>query len=266
VPNVMQAARQRVLESVFDSLPVGVAVATADAIVDVNSLFLQLVGLTREQALSHSAQELLGDAEDVEVGGRWLRVSASPIEGPGGGQELTAYAVVEVTALRKQALLDPVTGLPNRHLLLDRLEQCLVHGHRTGMQTAVLFVDLDGFKSVNDRAGHAAGDLVLAEAGRRIAAVARESDTVGRWAGDEFLVVCQQVRTLGDAAVVATRIRDVCAQPFTVGGHSFQLGASVGLASTRSSTDSTALLEQADASMYAQKKARNPAGTASSQN
>lgn len=180
---------------------------------------------------------------------------------PDGVSMLTVFGAVDVTSLQARALYDTVTGLPNRNLVRDRLSQALAHVRRTGSQTAVLFVDLDRFKTVNDNAGHRAGDRVLAEAARRIRAAARECDTVGRWSGDEFIVVCAELRTLGDAALVATRIRQACAEPFRVDDVVFVLGASVGLATSRTATDPQELLDRADAHMYIEKRARRKVAT-----
>ena len=253
---VVQAAHDAVLESVFEALAVGVGVAADGRFVEANSELLSLLGRSREDVLGALVVEVLGLDRDVQVGERWLRVSTSQVEAGDGRSLLTVYGVVDVTGLHTRALYDAVTGLPNRHLVEDRLRHSLAHARRTGSQTAVLFVDLDGFKAVNDVAGHRVGDAVLRQTGERISAAARASDTVGRWAGDEFVVLCEELRSLGDAALVATRIREACSQPFVVGDDVFALGASVGMASSRATGDGSALLEMADAEMYTQKRTR----------
>ncbi len=106
-------------------------------------------------------------------------------------------------ALRHQALHDGLTGLPNRVLLMDRIEHALAVSARTDRRIAVLYIDLDGFKAVNDSAGHAAGDLALVHVGDQIRAVLRPGDTVARLGGDEFVVVCEDL----DDADAATRDR-----------------------------------------------------------
>jgi PAS domain S-box-containing protein len=93
--------------------------------------------------------------------------------------------------LRRQAMHDPLTGLPNRTLLMDRLQHALAHSRRTGELIALLFLDLDGFKKINDRHGHTAGDAVLVEVAQRLTAETRDSDTLARLGGDEFVVLCE---------------------------------------------------------------------------
>jgi diguanylate cyclase (GGDEF)-like protein len=243
------------MQHVVDTLPVGVAVALEDGtVVEVNEALLQLLGVDRETALKTPADDLVGTAGErafTRADGRRtvVRVSVSRTA-------LTVYAVEDLTslkeleaALRDRALIDPVTGLPNRYLLEDRLQQALAQ--RDVGEVAVLFVDLDGFKAVNDSAGHRAGDEVLREAGRRIAASARVGDTVARWAGDEFVVLCSGLRDRTDVELIARRVAEACAQPFRLGDRVFALGASVGLALGRPGSDADALLDHADKAMYA---------------
>jgi diguanylate cyclase (GGDEF)-like protein len=129
-----------------------------------------------------------------------------------------------------QALHDPLTGLPTRPLLLDRLEHALTRIRRTGSEVAVLLVDLDRFKAVNDSWGHAAGDEVLRELGPRLAACARASDTVARYGGDEFVVLCEDDVTHVGVARLAARIRRACSEPIRLtGGEAVLVSASVGI-------------------------------------
>jgi diguanylate cyclase (GGDEF)-like protein len=159
-------------------------------------------------------------------------------------------------SLRFQMHHDPLTQLPNRRLLADRLEQALSRRYGPGRQVAVLFSDLDGFKAVNDTHGHRAGDRLLVEAAHRLAAACRAADTVARFAGDEFVVVLEDV-TRDDAVETAERLVASLSQPFDVDTARVQIGASVGIAlSDDVGCDAERLMSAADLAMYEAK--RNP--------
>ncbi len=153
----------------------------------------------------------------------------------------------EEERMRHEAVHDPLTGLPNRTLLRDRLKHALAQAERAGVETGVLFVDLDNFKQVNDVYGHATGDLVLVEFGRRLQTAVRPADTVARFGGDEFVVVCEEV----DEEVVLAlghRLGAAIQMPLTVRGVPHGLSASIGIALGR--TDPDRLLANADAAVY----------------
>ncbi|HEX5039824.1 MAG TPA: EAL domain-containing protein [Candidatus Limnocylindria bacterium] len=161
--------------------------------------------------------------------------------------------------LRHQALHDPLTGLPNRVLFVDRLSHALVRRGRADAGIAVLFVDLDDFKAVNDTLGHAVGDELLARVGRRLSTVVRAEDTACRLGGDEFAFILEDA-TPTEATEVARRIAAALGEPFDVGGRSASLTASIGIASrARLGEDGNAaeaadeLLHDADTAMYAAK-------------
>jgi diguanylate cyclase (GGDEF)-like protein len=154
--------------------------------------------------------------------------------------------------MRHEALHDPLTGLANRTLLRDRLEQALARAHREGGETGVVFIDLDEFKAVNDTHGHAAGDAVLVELGRRLRSVVRPADTVTRLGGDEFVVVCEQVDEAA-AMSLARRVEVAIRLPLSAGGVEHRLTASIGVAlGTMEPAD---LLAHADAAVYRAKAA-----------
>lgn len=158
------------------------------------------------------------------------------------------------------ALRDHLTGLPNRRLLLERLEQLVALSDRTGTRFAVFYFDLDGFKPVNDRHGHRAGDQLLIEVGARINGVIRRSDTLARVGGDEFVLVSAETATVAEARLLTGRIRGAIAEPFRIEGDDIRLGTSVGYVIYPTDADSIhALLEEADARMYADKAARSGA-------
>ena len=157
---------------------------------------------------------------------------------------------------RYLAFYDALTQLPNRRLLVDRLQQVLVNGARSGLTTAVLFVDLDNFKTLNDTRGHEVGDLLLKDVAQRLRSCVREQDTVARLGGDEFVVVLQnlssdapeaaaQARTLGELILAQLR------QPYELAGHEHHFTASIGVTLLNHQRDSVdEVLKQADMAMY----------------
>jgi len=153
--------------------------------------------------------------------------------------------------IRHQALHDPLTGLPNRTLLIGLLEHVLERERRGGGAVAVLLVDLDNFKQINDSHGHSAGDAVLAQLAPRMHGVVRESDTVGRFGGDEFVVVAEDVEDELGAVRLAERLLDQFRLPFDVDGRAFRLNASIGISLARGGAGiAESLLRDADAAMY----------------
>ena len=157
--------------------------------------------------------------------------------------------------LEHRATHDDLTGLPNRACLRDRLTQAILSGRRASGTTAVLLLDLDGFKRVNDSFGHALGDRVLQAVGPRITGVLRESDTLARLGGDEFCVLLPDVTGATEAAAVAGRIARALEEPFLVDGIAVGVGASCGIALAPTDGDTAAeLLEAADVAMYAAKR------------
>jgi diguanylate cyclase (GGDEF)-like protein len=155
-----------------------------------------------------------------------------------------------------RATHDPVTGLPNRYLLDDRLKQALARDRREPKTLGVLFCDVDGLKGINDRLGHGVGDQVLLETARRIEAVIRPSDTAAHLGGDEFVVLCENIDEDGATAVVS-RVESAFAVPMTVDGVELSVGVSVGLALTTDPDVIPAdLLAQADHAMYRVKQRR----------
>jgi diguanylate cyclase (GGDEF)-like protein len=173
------------------------------------------------------------------------------------GRFAVALASVErEEALYRQAHYDELTGLPNRQLLKDRLAQQIIHARRDDFSGALLFLDLDRFKEINDVYGHSVGDIVLTQAAERIEGEVRDSDTVARLGGDEFVVVLPRIPSDSLIHVTASRLLDRLTESFSVRGIDHFVGASIGIVTFPDDGDSVeTLLKNADAAMYRAKEA-----------
>jgi diguanylate cyclase (GGDEF)-like protein/PAS domain S-box-containing protein len=218
----------------------------------------RMFGLPADDLISdvrvHEVPHILPDGRE-----RILQVSRRPLNSrdSGLGALISVSDVTEARhaerALRRQALHDPLTSLPNRYLLLDRLETAAARQRRLeGRGTAVLFLDLDDFKQVNDGFGHEAGDRVLREVAARLLASVRATDTVGRLGGDEFAVVCEDAG-LDEALLVAHRILDAFAEPVRVRGDEHRATLSIGVA-LAPPYEFDELVRRADEAMYRAKQ------------
>lgn len=153
------------------------------------------------------------------------------------------------------AFHDPLTGLPNRLLFHDRLNHTLEHARRENGRFAILYIDLDGFKQVNDSLGHLAGDAVLVETARRLSGSIRTSDTIARLAGDEFTIIAEKINSITDVATVARNVLNAMAQEFDINGQKVSCGVSIGIAVyPESGIDTETLIRNADTTMYQVKK------------
>jgi diguanylate cyclase (GGDEF)-like protein/PAS domain S-box-containing protein len=190
----------------------------------------------------------------------YSRVPLEPDEEHGQIQSLLAHLAsiaIERKAfeerLAHQSMHDPLTGLPNRLLFLDRLSLAIARCRRMHREVAVLFIDLDRFKNVNDSVGHDAGDELLVSVARRLESVLRPGDTVARFGGDEFTILCDDLTTATSqerAIEIAERLLEAVAQPFIVGGAQTFVSASVGIALATGEERPEELLRDADAAMY----------------
>lgn len=195
---------------------------------------------------------MLGSDHKFEMQGGRLQRSVDL-----AGRLAVALASVErEDALYRQAHFDELTGLPNRQLLKDRLDQHLVHARREKQQGAMLFLDLDRFKEVNDVFGHSVGDIVLTQAAERIVTEVRDTDTVARLGGDEFVIVMPHLSGDNTLRMTASRILTRLTEPFSVRGIDHFLSASIGIVVFPEDGDSVeTLLKNADAAMYRAKDA-----------
>ena len=199
--------------------------------------------------------------ERIRPNNRVILVEINPM--PQGGHiavytDITERKQVEAR-MRHMALHDALTGLPNRTLFTDRLHHAVSSARRHNQGVAVMFIDLDRFKDVNDTFGHDIGDMLIQEMGRRLAEVIRDSDTAARLGGDEFAVIQNDVEKIEDVVVLAERIITEITRPFSVLGHMLHTTASIGLTLFPEDTDNPEqLLKNADIAMYVAKaKGRN---------
>jgi len=156
--------------------------------------------------------------------------------------------------LAHQALHDPLTGLANRLLLIDRLETALARSRRSGKLLAVMFIDIDRFKTVNDSLGHDAGDELLKALANRLQRLLRPTDSVARFGGDEFVVLCEELHGGEEAVLVAERLRARLSEPIALRGRELALGSSIGIAFAGETAGAEELIQRADAAMYRAKR------------
>ncbi len=173
-------------------------------------------------------------------------------------ETIAETATSHLDELARTSQRDALTETPNRALMLDRLENAIALARRHVTRLAVLFLDLDQFKHINDTLGHMVGDEVLRLVARRLESVVRASDSVSRHGGDEFLVLVGEITQSADAAVITTKILAVLTAPCRVGDHMLRLSASVGIATyPEDGEDAATLISRADAAMYRSKRRRH---------
>lgn len=196
-------------------------------------------------------------------GGKWLAFTATALRDESTGEIIGAIETLrDVTAqkhyqqqLEHQANYDALTGLANRHLLHTRLTQAIAQAQRDNFLLAVLFIDLDNFKQINDTLGHDAGDEVIREFGRRLKETVRDLDTVARIAGDEYVILLYAPHSVTQVTNVVQRLLDLLGRKFTLMGREICIGSSVGIAIfPKDGEDAETLLKNADAAMYRAKQ------------
>jgi diguanylate cyclase (GGDEF)-like protein/PAS domain S-box-containing protein len=218
----------------------------------------QRIIATGEPMVGKLERETFSDGPDL-----WVSTSKMPLRDELGqtigtfgiSRDVTAQVKAE-NALAYQVLHDPVTGLANRGALMDRLSQALVALERHPSRLAVLYVDLDHFKAINDSFGHAEGDQVLTEVGRRLSQLSRRVDTVARLGGDEFVVLCGSLREDEDVNLIGDRLLRGIRAPYVEDGRDLSITCSIGIVVTRDpSCEPDELIRDADEVMYGAKEA-----------
>jgi diguanylate cyclase (GGDEF)-like protein len=209
----------------------------------------ELAAMRRELA---QARQELSNVRTAQL----LEVNAELVQAAVHADSVAQTAVSSLDELARSTQHDELTGAPTRTLMLDRLETAIAMAGRRSTRVGVIFVDLDGFKQINDSLGHAVGDQVLQMAARRMEASVRESDSVSRHGGDEFVVLLAELAKASDAAAVAQKIIETLEAPALIGPHRLSLSASLGISVyPEDGADPTTLIECADAAMYRAKRA-----------
>ena len=208
-----------------------------------------VIGTGREVGAQHSSGEIF----QME-----LRISEFSLEGQhqfiGIMRDISERKAAEAKIIHL-AHYDALTDLPNRRLVQDRIQQTIALARRSGAQFAVMFIDLDKFKNINDTLGHDAGDQLLQMVANRLTQSLRAEDTVGRQGGDEFIVLLADLNTAKDSALVAQKIVGVLSAPFVINGQELSIGASIGIALyPQDGADVEMLLKNSDTAMYHAKK------------
>ena len=273
-------ARQQLI---LDTAPVGIVFAREGNFVRANQHFETLYGWSRDDLAGQSLARLFPSAKDCQAfldhampalkSGKtfstecmmkredgtefWAHMVGSAIESASPeqgviwiGQDITVRRKLE-EALRREAYYDTLTGLPNRKLFADRLEQSMALARRERRRIALLFIDLDGFKAINDGFGHRVGDELLCDVGIRLRGVFRETDTVARFAGDEFTVLLGQVDSMADVELICTRALSELTFNLVREGKDIPVSASVGIAIyPNDADDADTLIRAADFAMY----------------
>ncbi|HEY1738363.1 MAG TPA: PAS domain S-box protein, partial [Acidimicrobiia bacterium] len=261
----------------FERAPMIISMVDASGcIIDINPTGCRLLGRSRDELIGTPAEEtvhpddraLAIDATLRQLGGEQLRAEFRIVRADGTEWWALSSAVqvdsddpyfltlqVDITAqkrleeeLRVRATHDPLTGVRNRAAVVDHLE--LLLARRVAEPVTVMFVDLDGFKAVNDALGHSAGDAVLTGVAQRIENCLRPEDVVARIGGDEFVVVCATLDSAATAQRLGARVREAIAAPVTFGSTSVHVDASIGIARSTADDDTAGLLMRADAAAY----------------
>jgi diguanylate cyclase (GGDEF)-like protein/PAS domain S-box-containing protein len=275
--DLVSVARDVVVEGMGDGV---IVLDSQDRVVDLNPAAQRILGCPFSEAVGHPAAQIMpgqvallkrhqGSEEahgEAALGSgaapRYYDIVISSLRTrkvAHAGRLISLRDITERKGLEQrlmqQALHDPLTGLPNRTLFMDRLKHALARGGRRESRMAVLFMDLDNFKFVNDSLGHEAGDLLLIAVSKRVQPCLRSEDTIARLGGDEFAILIEDVKYTSEPAYVAERIIEELQAPFTLGGQLVVVTPSIGIAIDDSRQDAPEhLLREADLAMYRAKE------------
>ncbi len=278
----------RLAASVFSTSQEGILISdTHNRIIDINPAFTELTGYTREEALGKNPSFLSAGRQDKrfyaemwqsinatgewqgelwnmrksgEVYPEWLSIIAVRDEQGQLQRYVGAFSDISIIKqheadLERIAHYDMLTSIPNRRLLGNQLEKAIAHSRRNGKNLAVCYLDLDGFKPINDEFGHEGGDRMLVEIARRLEAMSRGEDTVARLGGDEFVLLWSDIGSKGDCVKALERILNKVAEPMLLEGQLVSVSASIGVTLyPDDSVDADSLLRHADHAMYTAKQ------------
>ena len=287
---IIVAQSNHFLQSVLDAIPDPICYRNEDGMFElVNSAMESLFGRSKVEIMGREARDFLTDEQatrltnsdrtllsggadadarfEMEVAGsdgetRVFQIEKRLLMGMEGSRKGIVSVMHDITNRKRDeekikylAMHDPLTGLPNRILFMDRLAQVLSHAKRSGSMAALLFIDLDNMKGINDTMGHEAGDTALMVLADRLRECLREMDTAARLGGDEFVVVLQDLGGKADIEVVATRLLERIGEPFRLAGSDYRLKVSIGISVFPDHGEGIdTLLNKADMAMYNVKK------------
>jgi len=279
----------RIIAGVFDNSQEGIVITDANNVfLNVNPAFTQITGYTREEVIGKDPKmlssgrqqdktyyakmwqalkqnrtwrgEIWNRRKSGEVFAELLSIAAicdddGRVRRYVGVFSDISYLKAHEAELSQVAYYDALTGIPNRRLLADRMVQAIAQAQRSGRMLFVCYLDLDGFKQVNDRCGHEAGDQLLVEVSRRLQEALRAGDTLARLGGDEFVVLFNDLAGERECGQILDRILEIIALPIVIGSHEVTVSASIGVSfHTSANEDGDTLLRQADQAMYVVKQ------------
>ncbi len=274
-------------EKVFENVSEGITITDLDGNIEtVNQAFTEITGYTADEVIGSNPRVLKSDRHDdifyskmwdsLIRNGAWsgeiwnrrkngeaypelLSISAINSDKDSDKKYVAVFHDISDMKLKEEQIVhmayhDPLTGLPNRALLKDRLRKAIPDASRMHEMIQILFIDLDNFKNVNDTVGHAKGDTLLKEAARRMTATLRASDTVSRLGGDEFVILLKHVNKNEEMLIMVERLRAAFQEPFKIDEHSFHITCSIGISVyPDDGQDAETLIKNADLAMYRSK-------------